>query len=209
VYEAEDEILGRRIAFKVYHRRGSDRAPLEREVRLAARLAGPGIVRVFDADPGEGWVALEWIARGSIRDRLRAGDVEPLAPATRWARALALALARVHAAGYVHADLKPANVLLRAPGEPVLGDFGIARRIGEAGEGGSPGYVSPERLAGRASDPRDDVYAFGRVVEDVLHALAARGAAVADAPALHALALRCIGADEQRPADGAELARCL
>src|SRR5262249_23658492 len=56
VYEAEDELLGRRIAFKVYHGRGRDRALLEREARTAVALAGAGILRVYDADPGEGWV---------------------------------------------------------------------------------------------------------------------------------------------------------
>ncbi len=207
VYEAEDELLGRKIAFKVYHRRGADRVALEREARLASRLAGPGIVRVFDADPAAGWVALEWIPRGSIRDRLRAGDLEPLVPFGRWARPLARALARVHAAGYVHADLKPANVLLRQGGDAALGDFGIARAVDTRGEGGSPGYVSPERLAGRASHVRDDVYAYGRVLEDVLHQLESRAIVAPDAEPFRALALRCLGPDADRPADAAELVR--
>lgn len=217
VYEAEDEVLGRRVAFKVYHGRGNDRALLEREVRMAASLAGPGVIRIFDAGPTEGWIALEWIPRGSVRDLLRAGDASllapTLAPIARWARPLALALARVHAAGIVHADVKPANVLLRHPGEPVLGDFGIARPGGAPGEPGSPGYVSPERLAGRASDPRDDVYGFGRVLEDVLHALRANQrsplAPDADAEAWSALASLCIGPDDRRPADASELVRAL
>jgi serine/threonine-protein kinase len=68
----------------------------------------------------------------------------------------------------VHHDVKPANVLLGRDGRPLLADFGIARRIGEPSPAGSFGYVSPERLAKRASDPRDDVYGFGRLLEDVL-----------------------------------------
>ena len=171
VYEAEDELLGRRVAFKVYHGRGADRAQLEREARLTAQLGGPGVLRVFDADPEEGWLSLEWVPRGSLRDILRTGSTELLAPVGRWARPLARAVARVHAAGLVHADVKPANVLLRQPHDPVLGDFGSARRAGAPGDGGSPGYVSPERLAGRGSHPRDDVYGYGRVLEDVLHRL--------------------------------------
>ncbi|WP_437594743.1 serine/threonine-protein kinase [Sorangium sp. So ce1000] len=205
VYEAEDEVLGRRIGFKVYHGRGGDRAHLTREVRLAAALAGPGVVRVFDADPEEGWIALEWIARGSVRDVLRAGDAAALAPVARWARPLARALARIHERGYVHADVKPANVLLRNLGEPVLTDFGLARLRGAPSAGGSPGYVSPERLAGRPSDPRDDVYGYGRVLEDVLvHLEPLGGEGLAP---WKELSLRCLGPDDDRPADGAALVR--
>ncbi len=205
VYEAEDGAFGRRIAFKVYHGRGADQALLEHEARTAATLAGPGILRIYDADPSEGWLALEWVPRGSVRDILRAGDLTPLAPIGRWARPLARALARVHAEGLVHADVKPANVLLRQPHDAILGDFGIARPIGAAGEGGSAGYVSPERIAGRASHPRDDVYGYGRVIEDVIHRLEAAGIHADDAEVWRSLALTCIGPDDGRPDGGAEL----
>ena len=95
------------------------------------------------------------------------------APIERWALPLAEALARTHARGWVHNDVKPANVLLGAPDRPLLADFGTARRAGEPSLPGSLGYVSPERLAGRASDPRDDVFGFGRVLEDALLGLEA------------------------------------
>lgn len=221
VYEAEDEILGRRVAFKVYHDRSSAEGPWSREVRAAAALAGPGVVRVLDAAPSEGWIALEWIARGSLRDLIRAGDVGALSPIARWATPLARALSRVHAAGLVHADVKPGNVLLRQLNEPVLSDFGIARPRGAAGEGGSPGYVSPERLSGAAMDPRDDIYGFGRILEDALHILVTpRGGPLVEQPAPSAsgagdvaqwrsLADRCMGPLERRPVDGADLVRSL
>jgi serine/threonine-protein kinase len=210
VYEAEDGAFGRRIAFKVYHGRGADQALLQHEARAAAALAGPGILRIYDADPAQGWLALEWVPRGSVRDILRAGDLAPLTPVSRWARPLARALARVHAEGLVHADVKPANVLLRQPHDAILGDFGIARPIGAPGEGGSAGYVSPERLAGRASHPRDDVYGYGRVIEDVLHRLESAGVAAGDdAEVWRSFALTCIGPDEGRPESGAELVQRL
>jgi serine/threonine-protein kinase len=210
VYEAEDEVLGRRVAFKVYHGRGKDRALLEREARAGVSLAGPGILRVFDADPEQGWIALEWIPRGSIRDVLRTGDLGALVPVAGWAAPLARALARVHAAGLVHADVKPANVLLRQPQDPVLADFGIARPIGAPAEGGSAGYLSPERLDGRPSDPRDDVYGYGRLLEDVLHRLDEAGVDPGPgAAALRALSLACIGPDGERPRDGAALREAL
>lgn len=211
VYEAMDELLGRRVAFKVYHGRSADRALLLRETHIASKLWGPGIVRIFDASPDEGWIALEWVGRGSIRDRLRAGDTQSLLPMMAWAKPLSRALSRVHAAGIVHGDLKPANVLLRQPDEPVLGDFGIAHGVGDTAEAGSAGYVSPERLAGRASDPKDDIYGFGRILEDVLHVFAEKRTQISSSEEqkMRALAMRCIGPDENRPADGAELLRTL
>jgi serine/threonine protein kinase len=103
----------------------------------------------------------------------------------------------------VHHDVKPANVLWMAPGVPVLADFGIARRVGEPSPPGSPGYVSPERLAGRESDPRDDVFGFGRVLLVEM----AHGGGEAEHEAWRTLAAACTGPDEGRPPDGAALVR--
>jgi serine/threonine-protein kinase len=209
VYEAEDELLGQRIAFKVYHQRGRDREHLEREARMAILHRGPGVIRVLDAHPEDGWVSLEWITRGSVRDLLNRGDVALLLPIERWAVPLGQTLARLHDAGTVHADVKPANVLLRDASDPVLGDFGIARPTGAPYIGGSAGYMSPERIAGRSSDPRDDVYGFGRVVEDVLHRVAQPRGIGAEFARWRDLADVCVGSDELRPATGAELVKRL
>jgi serine/threonine-protein kinase len=195
VYEAEDRELGRRVALKMYHRPDRDRAQLLHEARVAVALAGPGLVRVFDLDPQRGWLAMEWAPLGALRSRL----TEPI---ERWALPLSTTLARVHAAGWVHLDVKPANVLFRTPDEPLLSDFGTARRRGDPSPPGSLGFVSPERLAGRASDPRDDVYGFGRILDEALDASG-------DAPAgarWRALAAVCTGPDEGRPIDGGALA---
>src|SRR5262249_12331094 len=68
VYEAEDRALGRRVALKVYHRRlERDRAQLLHEARVAVALAGAGIIRVFDVDAEQGWVAMEWAPLGTLR----------------------------------------------------------------------------------------------------------------------------------------------
>jgi serine/threonine-protein kinase len=212
VYEARDPLLGRSVALKVYHRRGADHDAVAREARIAAALAGPGVVRVFDASPDEGWLAFEWLAAGSLRDRLRHDDASAPLPFGRWARELALALARVHHSALVHGDVKPANVLLRGSDEVVLSDFSIVRRVGEPSQGGSLGYVSPERLGGAPSDPSDDVYAFGRVLEDVLSKLddTSRTGALSPAYAqelerLRAVALTCAQPRGVRPARGSAL----
>ncbi len=200
VHEAIDPVLGRRVALKAYHRPERDRAQLLHEARVAVSLTGPGIVRVFDVDPNHGWLALEWAPLGALATLLRARQVESLVPAERWILPLAAALARIHAGGWVHHDIKPANVLICGSGVPVIGDFGTARRAGEPSPPGSLGYVSPERLGGRPSDPSDDVYGFGRVLEEALDAL--------DEPFARAwggLARACAGPAETRPRSGAEL----
>ena len=202
VYEAIDRDLGRRVALKVYHRPERDRSQLLHEARVAVALAGRGTVRVFDVDPEHGWLAMEWAPLGALRLLLRARDAAGLLPMERWAVALADALARAHAAGWVHHDVKPANVLLVKPDEPLLTDFGIARRIGEPSPPGSLGYVSPERIAGRASHARDDVYGYGRVLEDVVEAIP--GADPTGRWSI--LAAACVGPDDTRPEDGSVLA---
>ena len=201
VYEAEDRELGRRLALKVYHEPTRDRDQLLHEVRTAVALAGPGVIRVYDVDPDHGWIALEWAPLGAIRERLRAQDAATLLPIERWLLPLARALARVHDAGLVHLDVKPANVLLLNPAAPVLADFGIARRAGQPSPPGSMGYVSPERLAKRPADFRDDVYAFGRILEDVLDALGTER----ERARFRALAKLCTGQAEARPAHARDL----
>lgn len=217
VYEAEDAALGRRVAFKAYHGGAADRAVLSREARLAVSLAGPGVIRLYDASPDEGWVAMEWVRRGSIRDLLATGAIDELWPPWAWLLPLARGIARVHERGVVHGDVKPANVLLRAPDDAILGDFGIARSIGDKAGGGSPGYMSPERLAGAAAEPGDDIYGLGRVVEDVVVRVAADpsrfrgrpGEVAEEVDRAERLVLSCLAAPPERPADGAELVRRL
>ncbi len=195
VYEAEDRELGRRLALKVYHEPTRDRDQLLHEVRVAVALSGPGVVRIFDVDPDHGWIALEWAPLGAIRERIRARDRAALFPIESWFVPVAHALARVHAAGLVHLDVKPANVLLLARGEPVLADFGIAHRAGEPSPAGSMGYVSPERLAKNPAAFSDDIYALGRVLEDVLDALGDASEKARFTP----LAKVCTGPSAQRP----------
>lgn len=217
VYEAEDELLGRRLAYKVYHRAERDREQIEREAAAAIELSGPGVLRIYDADPSAGWLATEWIPRGSLRDMLRTGQLAELLPLSRWVPALVRALGRIHQQHLVHADIKPGNVLFRQPDDPILGDFGICRRRGEESLAGTPGYLAPERLAGGPADPRDDVYAIGRIVEDVLGAIEEAHAQghidfEPDAEELdryELLARACLSDAALRPADGSALLRLL
>ncbi|MGZ3418398.1 MAG: serine/threonine-protein kinase [Polyangiales bacterium] len=173
VYEATAQLLqgkSRTIALKLAHERKTARSWLAHEARVAIRFRGPGVIPIFDVDPEEGWLAMAWAEGGSLREKLRAPETDP-----RFVRALLATLADVHAAGFIHGDLKPANVLFDAEGNPWLGDFALARPIGEPATPGSAGYVSPERMAGAPCDPRDDVFAVGKILNELhAHAAAAR-----------------------------------
>ena len=199
VYEAIDETFGRRIAFKVFHRGARDTTAL-RELRILASLTGPGVVQAFDASEQEGWLALEWVTLGSLKECAALARREVVGDVARWALPLARAIARVHDAGLVHGDVKPANVLLRSPEEPLLTDFGIACPPGAPAAGGSVGYLSPERIRGRPTSFDDDVYGFGRILEEFLPSMSAL-----QRERLSPSVARCLAPAPERPFDGSAL----
>lgn len=198
VYEAFDEHLQRTVALKVYHRPKADAEKLLREARLAVKLAGTGLVPVFDVDPERGYLVLEYLSAGSLEAAITRRDSAVLWPIERWLEPLAAAVARLHRAGIVHADLKPANVLFRSPDEPLLADLGNAVTIGSVWPWGTPGYVSPERAAGAAATASDDVFGLGRTLEGVLAALRPTRPSAALA-AWEALARLATAAEHARP----------
>jgi serine/threonine-protein kinase len=145
---------------------------LRREARVLARLRHPGIVGVHDygEQDGRGYIVMEHVD-GQPLSRLL-----PLPPDR--ARAVALevldALACAHAEGLVHRDVKPANVLIDTDGRARLTDFGLARpltgwTVTTAGRvAGTPQYMAPEMLQGAPPDPRQDVYAMGALLYEML-----------------------------------------
>ncbi|MBM4359214.1 MAG: serine/threonine protein kinase [Deltaproteobacteria bacterium] len=203
LYEAEDPQLGRRVACKIFHRRAADSDAIRNEARRTTALAGPGVVRLLDADPDAGYIAYEWLPLGSVRDAIAREEATRLGPPDRWATPIAVALARVHRLGFVHGDVKPANILLAGWDLPLLADFGLTVPIGTAHLAGTPGYVSPERLAGAVASPRDDVHAFGRMLTEVI---AASGQGT---EAWLRLAAACSGPFDERPRDGDALVEAL
>jgi serine/threonine-protein kinase len=167
VYQAVDDALGRRVALKVYHQPERERDKLAREARMAVELAGAGVVRVYDVDLDRGYLVLEWIGGGSLKEHLVKRRDDYLFPIEAWLVPLLRVLDRVHRAGFVHGDLKPANVMFERPGVPLLGDFGLTQRAEHVLRGGSLGYMSPERVRGEASGAAEDLYGVGRLIEDV------------------------------------------
>lgn len=175
VYLARDEALGLDIALKVLHPQlsGSGRSESLRrffaDARVTASIRHPGVVAIYDVDEAARAVAMEWVPGGTLRQRLRerAGGL-PTAELRATARGLLAAVAHVHAAGIVHGDLKPSNLLLRAPGDVVLADFGGAELTGGAraatGAAGTPLYFAPEQFQGAPSSPSADLYAVGAIL---------------------------------------------
>ena len=183
---ARDPRLGRRVALKTYvlppgvtaDEEREFRARFEREARAAAALSHPGIVTIHDVerDAGTGvpYIVMEYVEGQSLRDLLaRRGRLEP-SEACEIARQVADALHAAHAAGIVHRDVKPANILIgAADGRAKLADFGVARRqesdLTRSGAAlGSPAYMSPEQLRGGAVDGRSDLFSLGVILYQML-----------------------------------------
>ncbi|MEE1741465.1 serine/threonine-protein kinase [Streptomyces sp. BE147] len=149
------------------------RSRVLREARALARLDHPNVVTVHHiVDPGEDgypWIVMELVPGASLQERLARGPMEP-AEAAELGRGVLSALRAAHAAGIHHRDVKPANVLLRADGRPVLTDFGIAA-IRESTSLtmtgaliGSPDYIAPERIRGTEGDPSSDLWSLGMLL---------------------------------------------
>ena len=235
VYAALDTELGEEVAIKVL-RRGLTEDSIERfrrEVRLQRRITHKNVARIFDIGDhkGEKLLTMELVDGESLASRLsRAGVLDP-AELRAVTRDVLAGLDAAHAAGIVHLDLKPANILLARDGRAVIADFGIARAGGGGGGevAGTPSYMAPEQHHGVADlDARTDLYAFGVVLfelavghrpfggDTIEQIVAGKATPLAPrdlpglAPALAAVIQRCLAPRrEDRPATAAEVAAAL
>ncbi|MFD9734055.1 serine/threonine-protein kinase [Umezawaea sp. NPDC059074] len=176
VWRAHDDLLHREVAVKQLKLPDSDPAAAEmartramREARIAARLQHPNAIGVFDVVVQNGlpWLVMEYLPSRSLAALLDEHGPLPPAEVGRIGGRIAAALAAAHAAGIVHRDVKPANVLIGHDGTVKLTDFGISRAVGdgtltEAGMiSGTPAYLAPEVARGDAPDARSDVFSLG------------------------------------------------
>jgi eukaryotic-like serine/threonine-protein kinase len=185
VWEVEDLLLGRVVAVKVlgahYAADIGARARFQREARTAARVSDhPHIATIYDiGEHGEdAFIVMEFFSGGTVADQLRAaasgGGGVPRKSALRWLREAASGLDHAHAAGIVHRDVKPANLLLDGQERVAVGDFGIARladdtHMTQTGQLlGTAAYLSPEQAVGQPAAPASDRYAFSVVAYELL-----------------------------------------
>jgi len=181
VYLAESEREARLVVLKLLRQvpdsneRGSTFDRFLQEYEIIRQIHHPNVVKIYELGVADdhAFILMEYFPSGDLRARMRRGIV-PLA-AVGILRQMAAALAAIHAAGVLHRDLKPGNVMLRADGTIALIDFGLAKQltldaeITATGEiFGTPYYMSPEQGHGRDVDARSDVYSLGVIFYEML-----------------------------------------
>ncbi len=188
VYRARDLRLKRDVALKVLPshvaRDPANVARFEREARAASALSHPNIVQIYDIGHNDGidWIASELVSGHTLRQVMKGGAL-PVGRAIGIAMQIADGLAAAHAAGVVHRDLNPGNVMLTPEGRAKILDFGLAKRdpaLAGASETlktavtmpglmmGTPGYMAPEQILGKPADARADIFSLGVIVYELL-----------------------------------------
>lgn len=180
VWVARDTLLDRDVAVKVLSPAlaadDDARTRFTREARAAGRLSGhPHVVTVYDAGEhdDQAFLVMALYAGGTVADRLRDG-VPPVATALRWLHEAADGLDAAHAAGVVHRDVKPANLLLDERDRVAVGDFGIATAAWASSVTqtglvvGTAAYLAPEQRLGGSATAASDLYALGVVAHQLL-----------------------------------------
>jgi eukaryotic-like serine/threonine-protein kinase len=181
VVEARDLRLERRVAVKLVPVAGVDPVGRRRfvsEARSAAGFSHPNAVAVYDAGESADvlYLVMEYVPGPSLATRIAEQGPLDVAEAGHIIDCVLAALGAAHAAGIVHRDVKPANILLGPGGAAKLADFGIAKRLDDMAADltdaghfvGTPKYLAPEQVAGDRATPATDLYAAGVVLFEML-----------------------------------------
>ncbi len=176
VYRADDLKLGQPVALKFLPKHlASDHDRLERffaEVRIARQVSHPNVCRVYDVGEvdGQQYLSMEYVDGEDLASLLKRIGHLPADKALDIAHELCAGLAAAHERGVLHRDLKPSNVMVDGRGRARITDFGLAVAAGEAIEGevsGTPAYMAPEQLSGKAASIRSDIYSLGLVLYEL------------------------------------------
>jgi serine/threonine protein kinase len=181
VYQARQQGLNRLVALKMIlaggHAGAQERTRFQAEAEAVARLQHPNIVQVHEVGEHNGlpFFSLEYCPGGSLAHRLQSTPLPP-AEAARLTETRARAIHTAHQAHLIHRDLKPANVLLGADSTPKITDFGLVKKLDEAGHTasgavmGTPSYMAPEQAGGKTRNigPATDIYALGALLYEML-----------------------------------------
>lgn len=184
VYRAYDSQRGIEVALKLVsvakHYDSELRSMLlvstRNEIEAASRIRHPGIVRVYalgNEHSGDLYVCQELIVGQSLRNAMNSSDTQEIPIVLEIAKSILFALEALHEANVVHRDLKPQNILMRNPTEPVLIDFGISQLrprgwFDEPDYSGTLEYMSPEQSFGKSVDARSDLYSIGVILYEWL-----------------------------------------
>jgi len=184
VYLAHDAQLDREVALKIPHFRPHAHPRLVerfyREARVAATIEHPNLCRVYDVGEIDGlpYLSMALIHGKSLSKVLRSRGPLPQQDAAELVQKLATAAQEAHARGIVHRDIKPSNIMVTDEGEPILTDFGLARRVEVSDTRlthsglivGTPSYMAPEQVDGdpETLSPRCDIYSLGVVLYELL-----------------------------------------
>jgi len=179
VYRARDTVIERLVVVKILTDEASadaeSKARFLHEAKIAGGIQHDNIVSVFDYGEhgGRPYIVMEYLEGEDLRGAIRESHTGSLANRLRIAASIAAALEYVHGRGIIHRDIKPENVHIDKNGKVKLMDFGIAKtanlsltRTGMAM--GTPYYMAPEQVAGRATTPLIDIYAFGMLFYELL-----------------------------------------
>ncbi|MGH9523010.1 MAG: protein kinase domain-containing protein [Terriglobales bacterium] len=180
VYRATDPNIGRIVALKTLRVdiHGIESEEMLKRFQAEARNAGvlnhPNIVTIYDAQEIEGtfYIAMEYIQGQTLQEMLKQATI-PIPKMIDLVRQVCAGLDYAHARGIVHRDIKPANIMIEADGTVKIMDFGIAKGQGSGMTStgqvlGTPNYMSPEQVKGKALDGRSDLFSLGVVVYEML-----------------------------------------
>ena len=182
VYKAWEKSLKRFVALKMILRgeqaSGADLARFQGEAQSAAGLTHPNIVPVYkvDSENGQAYFSMKLVEGQTLARRIKSGPLPPR-DAARYLAAVSRAVHHAHQKGILHRDLKPANILVDGDDQPLVTDFGLAKRVeggvsltGTGAIVGTPSYMAPEQAAGNQGNlgPAADIYSLGAILYELL-----------------------------------------